>query len=181
MSETLTIIISSSVIATILSQIVSFFLKRVDFKNEYYKLLIPKRMRAYEMIETQIALLRASVLDEKDQKSYHQVFAFGDEKFYEYTQSTTLANAYSIWLDQPTYEILHELMQVYNKIPFEFDINKEDELIKAGKKYYWEIGRLRDELEKQIRKDLLRLYDFKGIRKKIVKPGKQNIMINQDR
>lgn len=178
----ITTVISSSVIATLLSSLINLYIKKQDFKNEYYKLLIKKRMDAYEWIENQLALLKTSVIDEHDGKPYHQVFSFGESYFLKYTESTIYTNSNNLWLNQKTNNKLDELIHILNRISFEFDTAKDSDLIKAGKQYYWDIAKVRDELENLTRRDLLKLYNFKHIKKKnSKKKGVQLIEIKKRR
>lgn len=171
----LTTIISSTVIATILSSLVNYWMKKQDFKNEYYKMLLAKRMDAYQEVENQISILKTSVLDKQDGKAYHQVFSFGDDYFLRFGQSLSVANSKNIWLNDQTNNKLAELMHIINKIPFEYSTSDEEQLIAAGKKYYWEIANLRDELENMTRSDLLNLHKFSEIRRKSNELGLQII------
>lgn len=170
-------IISSSLIATILSSIFNIYLKNMDFKNEYYKSIINKRLLAYEWLEKQIALLKTSVIDENDEKIYHIIFSYGEKEFLKFSQNSLLANAYSLWIDEDTNKILNDLIFIFNQINFEFDVNNKSELISAGKKYYSEIAKLRDELETSVKNDLLRLYKFDKIKKKKKIAGNQKIKL----
>jgi hypothetical protein len=177
----ITAIISSSLIATVLSSIVNYYLKKQDFKNEYFKLLLKKRMDSYEWIENQIALLKSSVLD-SDGKPYHQVFSYGYEEYLKHLQSAQIANSYNIWLNQKTNDKWIKILQIFNKISFEYNITDDEQLVNAGKKYYWDIANLRDELENLTRNDLLKLYDFKDIKRKNSKPdGFQKIEITKEK
>ncbi len=76
--DTITIILTSSVVSAIISSLVnsffSFRLKSVDYKYTYYKEILSKRLNAYQFLEAQIAVLKAIVLDEEDNQTYHMVF-----------------------------------------------------------------------------------------------------------
>ena len=41
-------------------------IKKIDYRNEYYKNIINKRLNAYQFVENQIAVLKTAVLDDKD-------------------------------------------------------------------------------------------------------------------
>ena len=159
--QILTLIGSSSIIATFLSAIINQYFKKIEFRNDYYKIIIQKRIEAYENIEAQIQILKVSILDESDGKSYHRIF-YSDEYFNELTSPLLKANSNSLWINKKTNEKLIQLLHIFNKVRFE---NKDD-LTEAGKKYYWEIAYLRDDLENLVRNDLLKLYDFKDIKQK---------------
>lgn len=175
MDSLITTIVSSSVIATVLSSMVNYYLKKQEFKNEYYKMLLAKRMEVYQEVENQISILKTSVLDKSDGKAYHQIFSFGEKHFLMFGQVMSAANSKNIWLNDTTNNKLMELMHIINRVSFEYDTTDENQLIEAGKKYYWEIANLRDELENLTRKDLLNLYKFSEIRKKTNELGLQVI------
>jgi phosphate/sulfate permease len=168
MSETIKIILTSSVIATILSvlvsAIVSLLLKNLDYKNEYYKKILEKRLEAYKFLETQIAVLKSSVLDD-DGKPYYLIFEYGHEKFDEFQQNLFVAHAYSIWIDNETVNKMDELNRLFLKITRKLKDISDQELIQIGKDNYHEIAKIRTELESCVRNDLLELYDLKAFRK----------------
>jgi len=127
--------------------------------------VISKRLEAYSLLETQIALLKSSVLD-NDGKPFHIIFSYGSDEYQEFMKNAILANAHNLWLNSETNESLSDLIGIYNQIRFEFEIDKPMDLIKAGKKYYEKIVVIRDRLEELVRKDILSLYKLKAIQKK---------------
>lgn len=175
----ITTIISSSVIATILSSAINYYLKKQDFKNEYFKKIIDKRLNSYEWLENQIGILKNSVLDEKDGQPYHRIFSLGQDYYLKSIESMSLTNSNNTWLNSLTNEKFTELLHLINKISFEFDTSSEAGLISAGKKYYKDIARLRDELENLTINDFIKLYDFKNIKKKKIQTEfTQKIWVN---
>jgi hypothetical protein len=173
-------IISSSFVATVASSLINLYLKRLDFKNEYFKLVIQKRLEAYEHIELIIANLKTSALDEADQKAYHLPF-FNTSDWHDFSVNQATSNSYSLWLNATISEKLSELNTLMNQFRFDFDISNQEDLIKGGKKYYDAIATIRVELENLARTDVLTLYDFKGIEKKRVKDALQIISIRRER
>ncbi|TYZ05751.1 hypothetical protein FY528_21010 [Hymenobacter lutimineralis] len=115
----ITIILTSSVISAIISALISAYVslraKDIDYKHNYYKEIINKRLAAYQFLETQISVLKSTVLDD-DQKAFHLIFAYGREKFMEFQQNLTLAMAYSIWIEEETVEAMQELNDVFFSI-----------------------------------------------------------------
>lgn len=113
MNQYITIILASSVIATVLSTIINYFisvrLKRLDYKNEYYKTIIQKRLEVYQYIEEQITYLRAVMIDENDNKIYHALFNEGFEKAIDLQNNLIMAIAYSLWIDKDTSDYLQEM------------------------------------------------------------------------
>ena len=91
--EIFKLILTSSVIAGLVSAIVSYFttlrLKKFDFKSEYYKEILKKRLNAYQYIENQIAVLKAVVLG-GDKKPFHMMFSEGENEFLKYQKTYSL-------------------------------------------------------------------------------------------
>ena len=165
-------IISSSAIATVVSllgtHIINYYSKKADFKHEYFKLVIKKRLEAYEQLEFLIAALKTSALADEDQKPYHICF-FSSENYSDYTAHLRLANSHNLWLNGIVSDSLSDLTSIFNQINFEFDTLDESELITARKKYYIRIADLRTDLENHVRTDLLTLHDFSDISNKKAK------------
>src|SRR4051812_5182291 len=107
----ITTIVSSSLIATILSSIITYQLKKVDFKHEYFKIVIRKRLSAYEKLEYLIAVLKSSALDEADGKPYHSCF-FNPVNFNDFSARLALANSDNLWLNSSINEKLSELNSI---------------------------------------------------------------------
>ncbi len=67
--------LASAIITTILGGIISGWLKRIDYADEYYKQILKRRIEVYELLEAEIGILKQSCLDD-DGKAYHLVFAY---------------------------------------------------------------------------------------------------------
>lgn len=164
----ITTIILSSSIAIILSAIVSVFvsikLKNLDYKNEYYKKILEKRLDAYKFLEAQIAVLKSSVLDE-DRKSYYLIFAYGIDKYYEFQQDLFAALSYSMWINDETVNKMEKLNELFFNISRKINNISVEELIIIGKDNYHEIAKQRKSLEICVRNDLINLYNLKDFRK----------------
>lgn len=158
------IILTSSSIAALVTAfftiILNVYLKKLDYKNEYFKKVIQKRIDAYEFLENQIIRLKQSTIDDLDGKAYHIIFAYGEEYFSSSMTPTIQASAYSLWIHPETFESFNKLKNIFIHISFALNDKKSrnEELIVLGKKYYKEIAILRDELEKHVRNDYLNLY-----------------------
>lgn len=164
------IILSSSlisvVISTIVSTVVSFKLKHLEYRNEFYKIIINKRLNVYEHLERQLAVLKTSVFDDTDSKVYYHIFAYTESEFHEFQQNLMIAMNFSFWVCSDTQEKMKELSNVFFEISNKFDLSKGKDLIKAGKDYYLNINRIRNDLEVMFTKDMLKLYDVKSFIKK---------------
>ncbi|MBK6446525.1 MAG: hypothetical protein IPQ03_10605 [Bacteroidetes bacterium] len=168
-------ILASAAIAAIISVtgtiVLNIYLNRKTFKNDYFKIIIQKRIETYELLEDQISILKLSVInnDGRNDSPYHQIFSMGTKHLLISTQNLVLANGKSVWLNMKTNNKMTELVQLGNAIGLN-SLNDSD-LIDAGRKHYWKIAQLRDELEILIQKDILTLYDFSQmIKRKLEDP-----------
>ena len=142
--ENLNIILTSSLVAGIISTFVSYFvsvrLKQLDFKNEYYKEILKKRLMAYQYIETQLAVLKSVVLDENDNLPYHSIFSYGDVEFFDYQKNLIMAISYNLWIDEKTTNILEKLNDLFYSLNIKTNGLSEIEMHSLGKKYYQKIS-----------------------------------------
>ncbi|WP_339700911.1 hypothetical protein [uncultured Marixanthomonas sp.] len=173
MSETIKILLASGVIAGIVSAIISYLtsirLKKMDFRNEYYKEILKKRLNAYEFIENQIAVMKSVVLDD-DGKPFHLIFGQGESKFYEFQQNLMLAISYGLWIDNETHETLDEINNLFFNLNNHVNKKNDSVIEEIGKKYYNRVSELRMKLEKNAKKGLYDLHDIK----KVFKSKKRN-------
>lgn len=178
MSETVKILFASGVIAGIVSAIISYLtairLKRMDFKNEYYKSILKKRLHAYEFIENQIAVMKGIVLGE-DGKPFHIIFGQGESKFYEFQKNLLLAISYSLWIDNKTSETLEEMNSLFFNLNNHIYKKSNTEIEEIGKEYYNRVSNLRIQLENDIKGGLYDLHDIKKIFKSKSRSEKRSI------
>nr|WP_319401658.1 hypothetical protein [uncultured Carboxylicivirga sp.] len=176
--ELIKIILTSSVIAGLVSAIVSYFttlkLKKYDFKTEYYKEILKKRLSAYQHIENQIAVLKGDAMD-SDGKAYHMIFNEGETKFIEYQQNLFIAIAYSLWIDDETVKQLEKLNHLFFNLNNHVHGKSREEMELIGKKYYQRISDLRFNLENSVKKGLYNLHDVKRAFKTKKKNEKRKI------
>lgn len=167
-SDLIKVILTSSLIAAILSAIVSAFvsikLKSLDYRNEYFKKILEKRLDAYKFIETQIALLKNTVLD-NDGLAFHQIFAYGEDGFHEYQKNLIVAMSYSMWINEKTTDYMEDLNAVFFKISGKISNQNDEYVSKIAKQHYHEISKLRKLLEDSVRNDLLNLHNLKNMKK----------------
>lgn len=179
----LEIILASSLIATIVSSIISAIisikLKSLDYKNEYYKIILEKRLEAYKFLETQIAVLKGSVVDD-DGQVYHLIFHEGEDKFNEFQMNLFLAFSFGMWINASTMKRMEELNELFLKISRKIEGLSEEDIQKTGTSFYGEIVRLRSNLENSIREDLLNLHNLKSFKKNKAKPKKESQIIQID-
>jgi len=71
----ITIVITSGIISTIIAGIFSIFHGKSQYRYEYYKILIQKRIESYNMIQESILGFSSCVIDPNDKKLYHAIFS----------------------------------------------------------------------------------------------------------
>ncbi|NVO85564.1 hypothetical protein [Hymenobacter terrestris] len=162
----LSIILTSSVVSDILSALVSVFIsiksKNLDYKYNYYKEIITKRLNAYQYLEAQVTLLKNTVLDSSDGRPYHDIFSHGKGEFINFQQNLFLSMSNSIWIDEDTVNLMQELNDIFYNINIKIE-NEEtsSKMISVGKSYYAHLSAIRKELEHNLRKDLFDLHNMK--------------------
>ncbi|MBN8574808.1 MAG: hypothetical protein J0M05_12915 [Candidatus Kapabacteria bacterium] len=145
--------------STILTLIFSIVLKKFEYKNEYYKKILDKRLEAYKFLEIQIAVLKNTVVD-TDKQPYHMMFSYGEDEFYEFQRNLNSAFAYSIWIHQDTVSEMENLNQIFFKISQRITEGKDEQLVELGKEYYKDVASSRIKMEDLVRRDLLNLHDL---------------------
>ena len=181
MENILTMVFTSSLVAgsicTILSHYFTLKVVNTNYKNEYYKILIKKRIEAYEYIETQTAIFRIVVFDDIDRRFYHLMFSKGEESFIEFQKNLVFANKCNLWLDDNIYKTLDEINNLFYNIVTKLHNKSEEESINIGKEYYQQISDFRIKLENDLRKALRDLYKIKPLFKEKEKKEKRIIRI----
>jgi hypothetical protein len=140
--------------------------KQNEYVNDYFKIIIKRRLDSYEKLEQLINALKLAVLDE-DQKLYHQVFSSEGtwaEIYHVFLESTS----HPLWLSDHVFAKTREL-----NIMFLQASSNEITLVEFGKSKYVVIAELREEIERLHAKDMRTLHDVEGFlkRKKVNKSG----------
>ncbi len=130
-----------------------------DYKNDYYKKLIDRRLDAYQSLETLLAGLRNTVLDDKDpSKPYHFILSY-KAALDNFTLLAIDVTSKSLWLS----EEISDQMMLLNKIMYPLRNNIDDQLlINIAKEKYHEIANWREETEIIIADDLLSLHEIEA-------------------
>lgn len=165
----------SGIVSVLVSYIISIKLKKIDFKNEYYKEILKKRLFAYQYIESQLAVLKTVVLDESDNKPYHMMFSYSDVEFFDFQKNMVMAISYSLWIDDETTENLEKLNELFYNLNIKTAGKSNAQLIDLGKKYYQHISDLRFQLENSTKRGLYNLHDVGKAFKTKKKNTKRNI------
>ena len=157
----LTSTILSGLIAAIVSAVMSLWLKNLEFRNEYYKEILARRLDAYKMLENLVAALKSTCFDPVDKRGYNSIFSKGLAYYEEFRVMFDSSMSNNLWINDKTLECLIDLNSILINIEFRINEGDDNRIIDLGKTYYKDIATLRNKLEASIRHDLLNLYDFK--------------------
>jgi hypothetical protein len=139
-----------AVVSAILTGIYNLVTKRAEYANEYYKMVLNKRIGAYEQLEHLIAALKTSVLD-TDQKPYHFLFSQEDRLKCAYVLLMNITE-HALWLTDEAFEKAQQLnYRMYRT-------NFEGSAIEFGKDNYQPIAMLREQIESRVAEDMRDLH-----------------------
>lgn len=149
-------VLSSSVIAGILGAFITGWFnlrsKHTEYANTYYKMVLEKRIKAYEAVEHLIHLIKIAVVD-LDNRPYHVLFSKDDDHANVY-KSIIDGMPDALWLSDELFEATRELnVFVYSHAP------SGTGLIEFGKAHYREIAELRTKIERIHIRDMTNLHE----------------------
>jgi len=131
-----------------------------DYKNDYYKIVLEKRFKVIELLESFTASLRISTVGDKDKKPYHVVFST-KEGILDETLKAMEIKSKSLWLTSEINDLLVEMNQLMYLFPEE-----NNGILQYAKDNYEKIAILREKIDCLIAKEMLNLYDIGGFLKK---------------
>lgn len=141
-------------LATAVAGIFNLRTKHNEFVNDYYKLVIHKRVESYEIVESVFRGYETTLLD-GDNRPYYIVFD-EDDNWQNFYAPLTAALSNAIWLSDDLLEIAKYLNSLLFHVP-----SMTSEITEFGKQNYFAISKIRDALEKQLAADMLELHQVK--------------------
>lgn len=154
-------ILSSSVLSAVLTSFINWRIHNSNYKKDYYKKLLDKRLDAYESLNTLIINLSSVVYTEK---GFIQALFCGTIGFKVFNSELHKAIDKSFWLDDLTSHKLTELSAfIFNNVSGCIDDNLEEDILtqkylELGIKYYNEIEDYKNFLKETMNKELKELY-----------------------
>jgi hypothetical protein len=125
--------------------------KRSEYLNDFFKIVICKRVEAYEHLEALIQAYKSAVID-TDKQPYHSPFATSNQHMESLLRMGAAINS-GLWLTDATFDSLQQINYIQFRIP-----EDEEDRIRFGKEHYRELAKLRDTLERQLAADMLDLH-----------------------
>ena len=173
--EIIIAILSSSVVTAIASKLFDTFIDdlktKADYNREYHKKISGKQFEVYEKVEEFLNLFSTAVSNYKDNRFFYAIF--GDEnplqsKYIELLNYFTKSN---IWIT----EKLRDSLIAINRFMLENGVNFTK--VEDGKKYYEQIGKLRDNALLVWKKDLVSLDNFNIFKNQGIKTDQELVCI----
>lgn len=160
-------IITSSLIAAVVSVGASYIFRFIDFRNDYYKEVIKRRMDVYAQIEDMLQNLSKYTPSQE----CHSIFLQGYDHFLDFKISVTGLVTRKIWIGSDTYSQLQKLERILveelTNPDFEDSYSRGDKsemsqkLKEAGRRRYTETSQIVHDLLDSISKDFLELHNIK--------------------
>ena len=177
-----TIITSSALAAvTIITIVANFTLRRIDYKNEYYKEVFKRRINIYAKIEGLITLYNP-VAHLGDGRPCRVIFCYGIKSVVDFKEKLSQIIAGGLWVNTNTLTILTQIEWLINQELDNLEVhraiqaNETQWLVKrfqvVGINRFFETSLLNKKLRESVNDDWLKLYAIRGFLKK----GKRNII-----
>lgn len=156
------LILSSSAVAAIVSSVCSYIIQRSvltrSYKQDYYKMVIKKRMECYEYIESHLEVMKIATIDCRTGEGYHAMFGLKKDECRQKQVELLHVISHSMWLSEAMLNKFTELNQLIFTIDRELNDDVENN-IRVGKRYYKQLSGIRREIEKILKVDLQTMYD----------------------
>jgi hypothetical protein len=154
-------VLSSSVLSAVLTSLANYYIQKSNYKNEYYKKILDKRIYAYEEVESLLIKTRLHLLDHENQLIYSYLFDTIEE-LDKTIYAIAFVNKNSIWLSSDIgwslTELNTELMNIETEAKrFE---SPDLELHRIGFERMDKIRILRKQIETYMKRDFINLHDI---------------------
>ena len=150
-------VLSSSAVSAVTAALISGWFnlrsKRSEYENAYFKMVLERRIKAYEQVEALIVQIKTAVLD-GDGKPYHLLFSDETSKVTTYKALFAVMSS-ALWLSN---ELFDETRKLNVLIYSGSEGSDTENLIAFGKKHYREVAELRTRVEKLHARDMLVLH-----------------------
>ena len=154
-------ILGSSLLTSIFTSWVSWYLQKNNYRQDYYKKILIERFQAFKDVD---ALLRHSTIAIHDNKNgLYYLFMDSKTDYYEFREKLQSVVSKSFWLSTTMSDKIQDFQLLFhNEVSQQIDIKGDvDEQIKTlGFKLYDEIQLRLEELKKTMYQDLSNLHNI---------------------
>jgi hypothetical protein len=153
--------LGSGLVGALVAGIYNLRAKQKEYVNDYYKMVIQKRITAYEQLEKMTIIpLKSALADGTSDGLYHVPFSSEEPDDWDRNViSLLVVMSQGLWFSDELWKKLQEL----NVLLFHFE--KPTSVVEFGKKNYQRIAGLRADMERIFAKDMLSLHDVKAFLK----------------
>jgi hypothetical protein len=164
--EVITLVVSSSVLAALLTGFVNLRIQNLNYKREYYKKLIDRRIDAQENILNLINQLRILVKLDSG-KLCNRICATGEDHFINFTLHSASSVEISFWLSSDLMGIIQDfniflLDEITHEIRGTNKEEREESLVELGILHHETIRDFRSKMEEQLMKDFASMANVKS-------------------
>ena len=155
----ITLVLTSSVFSAVLTSTVNWFLQKANYRTDYYKKILDKRLQSYEIAHKILSILTSN--DQlPDGKICLEIFARGKNTYHDFYRQLLSAKDVSFWLSDDltnklselNYFLLNNIDSKVNQATFDSD------LLELGLKHGASIKKIRADLENILYADLFSLH-----------------------
>jgi hypothetical protein len=125
--------------------------KNTDYANAYFRLVLDRRLAAYEEVERLVVQIKVAILD-KDGRPYHALFSKDNDHDFVYKLLLGIMSR-ALWLSDDLFAETRALnVLIYSKT------KSGAGLVEFGKENYRRIAELRTKIERLHARDMLALH-----------------------
>lgn len=161
-NDIIVLVLTSSLISSLLTVFFQWIFKFIDFKNDFNKKIIDKRLNAYEKIENTIWSLSLKTQD--GEKAWLTILS-SSEYYNNFTVNLVLNIKTSIWISNELNSKLTELNVFLTNLENKYTPKSDNEFEIIGAKYMKEIVLLKDEIKDIYFKDFNKIHDVNSFLK----------------
>ena len=171
MTEIIIAILSGGLLTALITYLLDVFKSKSEYKRDYHKKIIDKQFAVYERVEEFLNLFSTAVTAYKDNQLLYTIFGEANPLQTKYVELLNFFTKSNIWIS----ERLRDSLIAINRFILEngIDLTK----VEDGKKYYQQIGELRDNALIVWKKDLVKLDNFRNFKKQIIKKDQEKLFV----
>tara|TARA_R110002033_G_C3788421_1_gene230073 strand:+ start:35 stop:595 length:561 start_codon:yes stop_codon:yes gene_type:complete len=161
-NDIIVLVLTSSLISSLLTVFFQWIFKFIDFKNDFNKKIIDKRLNAYEKIENTIWSLSLKTQD--GNKAWLTILS-SSEYYNNFTVNLVFNIKQSIWISNELNSKLTELNVFLTNLENKYMPKKDSDFETIGEKHMTDITLLRDEIKYIYFKDFNKIHDVSSFLK----------------
>ncbi len=151
----------TAIISAIITNLCLWWHKKADYKRDYYKKIVDKRIKAYEVVEKLIARLdKTAILENDNRKFLECCYPMGNTK--KFFEEMGEVEKYRLWLEQDCRECLDRInvkMTPFYAFYSTNEINMSGKRLSKAVEVCSELEKERDKLRQIVKKNIVKLHD----------------------